>query len=250
MFGWPERMHNADRRGSTVLLVEDDEGIAEPLAFGLRDEGFEVHHAATGRGGLRLARTTHPDVVLLDVMLPDVDGFTVCRTLRKESSVPILMLTARGQELEKVMGLEVGADDYLVKPFSFRELVSRVRAILRRRALDRGDAPPADRLAAGPVVLERTARRVWRAGRPVELRPREFDLLRVLMEHAGEALSREHLLARVWGAEWVGDPRTLDVHIHWLREKLDDPSQPTLIETVRGHGYRLATGSRTPADDA
>jgi len=243
-------MDNADRHGSTVLLVEDDNGIAEPLIFGLRDEGFEVHHASTGRGGLQLARTTHPDVVLLDVMLPDVDGFTVCRTLRKESSVPILMLTARGQELEKVMGLEVGADDYVVKPFSFRELVSRVRAILRRRALDRGEAPPADRLAAGPIVLERTARRVWRDGRAVDLRPREFDLLRVLLEHAGEALSREDLLTRVWGAEWVGDPRTLDVHIHWLREKLDDPSQPTLIETVRGHGYRLAARPRASSDDA
>jgi len=232
-------MGNGGGARTQVLVIEDDEGIAEPLIFGLRDEGFEVRHASGGRAGLQLARETHPDVVLLDVMLPDVDGFTVCRTLRKESSVPILMLTARGQELEKVMGLEVGADDYVVKPFSFRELVSRLRAILRRRALDRGEAPPADRLSAGPIVLERTARRVWRSGRPVELRPREFDLLRVLVEHAGRALTREELLTQVWGAEWVGDPRTLDVHIHWLREKLDDPAEPTLIETVRGHGYRL-----------
>ncbi len=234
--------------GATVLVVEDDQGIAEPLIFGLRDEGFEVHHAATGRAGLQLARAVRPDVVLLDVMLPDVDGFTVCRTLRKESSVPIVMLTARGQELERVMGLEVGADDYIVKPFSFRELVSRVRAILRRRALDRGEAPPADRVAAGPIVLEKTARRVWRDGRAVELRPREFDLLRVLVEHAGHVLTREDLLAQVWGADWVGDPRTLDVHIHWLREKLDDPSQPTLIETVRGHGYRLVDRGRPTGD--
>mgnify|MGYP001308343195 CR=1 FL=1 len=241
-------MSSGGESGVTVLVIEDDEGIADPLIFGLRDEGFEVHHASSGRAGLQLARATHPDVVLLDVMLPDVDGFTVCRTLRKESSVPILMLTARGQELERVMGLEVGADDYVVKPFSFRELVSRVRVILRRRALDRGEAPPADRLSAGPIVLERTARRVWRSGRPVDLRPREFDLLRVLVEHAGQALTREELLTQVWGADWVGDPRTLDVHIHWLREKLDDPAEPTLIETVRGHGYRLVDRSPPAAD--
>ncbi|HLW59630.1 MAG TPA: response regulator transcription factor [bacterium] len=232
-----------------LLLIEDDESIAEPLVFGLRGEGFEVQHALTGRQGLQLARSAHPDIVLLDVMLPDVDGFTVCRTLRKESSVPILMLTARGQELERVMGLEVGADDYLVKPFSFRELVSRIRAMLRRRALDRGEAPAAERLTVGEIALERMARRVWRAGRPVDLRPREFDLLRTLLEHAGEALSREELLTRVWGPEWVGDPRTLDVHIHWLREKLeDDPSRPRLIETVRGHGYRLMEPPGPTAD--
>ncbi len=234
---------------ATLLLVEDDTEIAEPLIFGLRGEGFRVHHAVTGRQGLQIARSTRPDAILLDVMLPDVDGFTVCRTIRKESSVPILMLTARGQEMERVMGLEVGADDYILKPFSFRELTSRVRAILRRRALDLGEAPPAGRLRAGEIVLERATRRVWRAGRPVDLRPREFDLLRTLMERAGEALSREELLAGAWGKDWVGDPRTLDVHIHWLREKLeDDPAHPRAIETVRGRGYRFAAPRDRPAD--
>jgi len=200
-----------------------------------------VLHAADGQEGLHLARTRSPAVILLDVMLPGVDGFTVCRTLRRESAVPILMLTARGQEMERVMGLELGADDYIVKPFSFRELLARVRAILRRRQLDQGEAPsPADRLTIGEIVLDRTARQVWRAGRPLELTQREFDLLRVLMEHAGQALHRHDLLDRVWGEDWIGDPRTLDVHIRWLREKIeDDPSAPRYIQTVRGYGYRF-----------
>lgn len=226
---------------TTILLIEDDESIAEPLIFGLESEGYHVLHAADGREGLLLARTRSPAVILLDVMLPDVDGFTVCQALRQESTVPILMLTARGQELERVMGLELGADDYIVKPFSFRELLARVRAILRRRQLDQGEAPlPADQLAIGEIVLDCKARRVWRAGRLIELTQREFDLLCVLMKHAGQALRRQELLDQVWGENWIGDPRTLDVHIHWLREQLeDDPSAPRYIQTVRGYGYRF-----------
>ncbi len=225
-----------------VLLVEDDEGIAEPLLFGLQSEGYTVSHATTGPEGLALARQRQPDVVLLDVMLPEMDGFTVCRTLRRESSVPILMLTARGQELDRVMGLELGADDYLVKPFSFRELVARVRALLRRRELDRGlPRPPAGRLTVGPITLDPGARRVWRGEEPVELTAREFGLLKVLMEHHDQALTRQDLIDRVWGEEWVGDTRTLDVHIRWLREKIEnDPSAPRHIQTVRGYGYRFA----------
>jgi len=230
-----------DAKPTTILLIEDDESIAEPLIFGLESEGFHVLHATNGQQGLHLARTGSPAVILLDVMLPDVDGFTVCRTLRRESAVPILMLTARGQEMERVMGLELGADDYIVKPFSFRELLARVRAILRRRQLDQGEAPsPADRLKVGEIVLDRTARQVWRSGRPIELTQREFDLLRVLMEHAGQALRRQELLDKVWGENWIGDPRTLDVHIRWLREKIEsDPSAPRYIQTVRGYGYRF-----------
>lgn len=226
---------------TTILLIEDDESIAEPLIFGLKSEGYRVLHASDGSQGLHLARTEAPAVILLDVMLPGMDGFTVCRTLRRESIVPILMLTARGQELDRVMGLELGADDYIVKPFSFRELLARVRAILRRRQLDRGEAsPPADRLAIGEIEVDRTARQVWRAGRPVDLTPREFDLLWVLMKHAGQALHRHDLLDQVWGKDWIGDPRTLDVHIRWLREKIeDDPSSPHYIQTVRGYGYRF-----------
>lgn len=225
-----------------LLLVEDDESIAEPLRFGLQGEGFEVSHATTGKQGLELARVLKPDVVLLDVMLPEMDGFTVVRTLRAESSVPVLMLTARGQELDRVMGLELGADDYLVKPFSFRELVARVRAMLRRRELERG-APVTsnERLVHCGLVLDRTARRVSRDGKPIELTTREFDLLDALMERAGQAQARQELLDRVWGEDWIGDPRTLDVHIRWLREKIeDDPSAPQFIETVRGFGYRFA----------
>lgn len=225
-----------------LLLVEDDESIAEPLRFGLQGEGFAVSHAKTGKQGLDLARAEKPDVVLLDVMLPEMDGFTVVRTLRAESSVPVLMLTARGQEMDRVMGLELGADDYLVKPFSFRELVARVRALLRRRELERGaTAAPNERLVCDDLVLDRTARRVTRRGKTVELTTREFNLLVALMEHAGQAQARQELLDRVWGEEWIGDPRTLDVHIRWLREKIeDDPSAPAFIETVRGFGYRFA----------
>lgn len=225
-----------------LLLVEDDESIAEPLCFGLEGEGFRVSHVITGTQGLELARTQTPDLILLDVMLPDIDGFAVVRSLRTESMVPVLMLTARGQELDRVMGLELGADDYLSKPFSFRELVARIRAMLRRRELNRG-APGvlSERYTSGELVLDKIARRVTRRGVTLELTAREFDLLAVLMERAGQAQARQDLLDRVWGAEWIGDPRTLDVHIRWLREKIeDDPSAPRYIETVRGFGYRFA----------
>ncbi len=223
-----------------LLLVEDDQNIAQPLIFGLQREKFEVFHATTGPAGIAMARQYHPDVILLDIMLPEMDGYEVCRVLRKESNVPILMITARGHELERVMGLEVGADDYIVKPFSFRELVARVRALLRRVELDRQEAPSSDLLVIGEIVLDRGARLVTRAGQPVELSRREFELLQVLMEHAGQALSRQELLDIVWGEGWIGTPRTLDVHIRWLREKLEkDPANPRYIETVHGYGYRF-----------
>jgi DNA-binding response OmpR family regulator len=231
----------------TILLVEDDEQIAEPLIFGLKQEQFRVLHAVDGRDGLDLARTERPDLVLLDVMLPGLDGFSFCRALRADSAVPIIMLTARGQELDRVMGLELGADDYVVKPFSFRELVARVRAALRRRALDRGEGPAADRLTAGEISLDRAARLVWRSGRPIELTPREFDLLALLLERRGRAVPRQQLLDRVWGEGWIGDTRTLDVHIRWLREKLElDPSDPRYIQTVRGYGYRFVDPGAPP----
>ena len=224
----------------TILLIEDDEVIAEPLIFGLQDAGFHVLHSADGKEGLALARSVNPDLLLLDVMLPGIDGFAICRALRKESTMPILMLTARGQEMERVMGLELGADDYIVKPFSFRELLARVRATLRRRDLDRGAEIPHDQLTVGDMVLDRTARQVWRGERLIELTQREFDLLLALMLRAGEAVARQDLLDTVWGETWIGDMRTLDVHIRWLREKVeDDPSNPRYIETVRGYGYRF-----------
>lgn len=225
-----------------LLLVEDDEQIAEPLRFGLEIEGFQVSHAITGTQGLEFARSRHPDLVLLDVMMPDLDGFSVVRTLRAESAVPVIMLTARGQELDRVMGLELGADDYLVKPFSFRELVARVRALLRRQEMARGGHSPAQELLVSKeLVLDKTARRLMRAGVQVSLTSREFELLTALMERAGQAQARQELLDRVWGEDWIGDTRTLDVHIRWLREKIeDDPAAPQYITTVRGYGYRFA----------
>jgi DNA-binding response OmpR family regulator len=235
---------------TTILRVEDDERIAEPLIFGLRKDGFQVRHATDGVQGLKLARSESPDLILLDVMLPGLDGFTLWRTLRRQSAAPILMLTARSQELDRVMGFELGADDYLVKPFSFRELLARIRAMLRRRALDRGRLPaPGDRFVVDDLVLDVAAHQVWCHGSVIALRPREFELLQLLMAHTGQALSRQELLDLIWGEEWIGDPRTLDVHIRWLREKLeDDPSAPRYIQTVRGFGYRFGNPDAPTAD--
>ncbi len=226
----------------TILLIEDDENIAEPLTFGLQKEGMRVVVAANGTLGLDLARHAHPDLILLDVMLPDLDGFTICRTVRNESDTPILMLTARGQEMDRVMGLELGADDYIVKPFNFRELVARIHATLRRRDIDRNVAAPvpSPHLTIGELTLDRAAHQVWRGKQLVELTPREFGLLAALMTHVGEAIARHDLLDQVWGKDWVGDPRTLDVHIRGLREKLGEDATATgYIETVRSYGYRF-----------
>jgi len=228
--------------GPTVLLVEDDNSIAEPLVFGLRQEGFEVVRSADGLDALNKALEIKPDLVLLDVMLPGIDGYEVCRRLRDQAHMPIIMLTARDQEMERVMGLEIGADDYLVKPFSFRELVARMRVHLRRAApvSENAAARPPQQLTIGDITLDREGRQVFRRGQPVELSRREFDLLQTLMEHAGRALTRQELLDLVWGEAWVGNPRTLDVHMHWLREKLeDDPINPRYMETVYGYGYRF-----------
>ena len=234
---------------TTILLIEDDQAIAEPLIFGLQNENMTVLHASNGAQGLALARNDKPDLVLLDVMLPDILGFDVCKLIRAESTAPILMLTARGQEMDRVMGLELGADDYIVKPFSFRELVARIRSTLRRRELDRAEtAVPSNRVVVGDLVLDKTARQIWRCDKLLELSPREFDLLVTLIDHAGQALSRQDLLDLVWGADWVGSPRTLDVHIRWLREKIEeDSAAPRYIETVRAFGYRFVdptTGNR------
>ena len=226
---------------STILLIEDDPMIAEPLLFGLESEGFRTLHATTGPDGLRLAREASPDLILLDVMLPGMDGFQVLRKIREASTVPVLMLTAREQEMDRVMGLESGADDYIVKPFSFRELLARVRANLRRAAMSHPKPPPPRQIHIGPISLDIDAHLVRRYGAPVDLTEKEFSLLEALMQRAGHAVPRHQLLDLVWGEDWIGSPRTLDVHIRWLREKLeDDPSSPQLILTVRGYGYRFA----------
>jgi len=226
----------------TILLVEDDELIVDSVRYGLEQTGYQVLTALDGAAGLALAREKQPDIVLLDVMLPVLDGFQVCRTLRSESKVPIIMLTARGEEPDKVIGLELGADDYVVKPFGMRELVARIRAQLRRTELESTPAQPeSETVRVGAVTLDLDQHLVTKAGQPVELRPKEFDLLAVLMSQPGHAFERGELLDSVWGLDWIGDTRTLDVHIRRLRQALeDDPSDPRYISTVRGRGYRFA----------
>lgn len=227
-----------------ILLADDDAMIVDVLSYQLKKEGYEVVVAEDGAAALALARSAAPDLILLDVMMPKLQGWEVCQEVRRTSAVPILMLTARGEELDRVLGLELGADDYVVKPFSFRELLARIHATLRRVALDlRQPAEPRqDRIALGQVVIDRDRYVVTRQDQPVPLSPREFDLLLALLNAQGAVVKRNDLLDLVWGEAWIGNPRTLDVHIRWLREKLEaDPAHPTLILTVRGVGYRLAT---------
>ena len=236
-----------------VLIVEDELALRETLEYNLTKQGYQVYAAADGRMALDAARREQPDIVLLDVMLPGLDGFEVCRILRRESSVPILMLTARVDEIDKVVGLEVGADDYLTKPFSMRELLARVKALLRRVQMVREQVaaevvsgeqdvgrPSEPKLEFGALVIDQGRREVLRDGMPVPLKPKEYDLLLFLARHHRIALSRELLLERVWGWEYGGGTRTVDVHIRWLREKIeDDPGHPVRIVTIRGLGYRF-----------
>jgi DNA-binding response OmpR family regulator len=228
-----------DRRGPLVLLVEDEDSISQPFASALTRAGFRPHIARSGHDAIELARTLRPDVILLDLALPDQDGRDVCRRLRQESDIPIIMVTASGALTDRVVGLELGADDYVVKPFSVAEVVARIRAVLRRA---RG-APSAEAtLTIGELSIDGPARRVWRAGQEVELTRREFDLLARLADDAGRVVTREALMSDVWDMNWFGSTKTLDVHIAWLRRKLgDDPARPTYIHTVRGVGFRLVT---------
>ena len=217
-----------------VLVVEDEDAIAEPLAEGLRREGWEVERASTGAEAL--ARYADAEIVLLDVRLPDVDGFTVCREIRARSRVPVIMVTARGEEIDRVVGLELGADDYVVKPFGLRELVARMRAVLRRV----GDEPsaPDDVVTAGAVTIDTRARRVSVDGAELadELTPKEYELLLALAADPGTIVPKERLVREVWGTSWYGAAKTVDVHVASLRRKLGDPG---LIETIRGVGLRL-----------
>jgi len=222
----------------TILLVEDETSITEPLAEALSGEGFETQVAGTVAEALELARNA-PDLVLLDVMLPDGSGFDVCRELRQSSRVPIIMLTARGEEADRVVGLELGADDYVVKPFSAREVVARIRAVLRRvNAPEPGDEGPVE---IGELRLDPARREVTHGGEALELSRKEFDLLELLMRNAGSVVSRERLISEVWDANWFGSTKTLDVHVSGIRRKLgDDPSRPRYLHTVRGVGFRFA----------
>jgi DNA-binding response OmpR family regulator len=224
-----------------ILFVEDEASIAEPFASALRREGFEPEVVGSAAGALRAARERPPDLVLLDLTLPDGDGRDVCRELRRESDVPIVMLTARGSELDRVVGLELGADDYVVKPFSSAEVIARVRAVLRRTR----DATKVPARAVDGLVLDGAARRVWLGDRELQLSRKEFDLLERLMRDAGSVVTREDLMSDVWDTNWFGSTKTLDVHVASLRRKLEDePGAPPWIETVRGVGFRF----RAPED--
>ncbi len=222
-----------------VLVVEDEESFSEALSFMLRREGYEVGVACDGPAALEEFERHGADLVLLDLMLPGISGTEVCRTLRQRSSVPIIMVTAKDSEVDKVVGLELGADDYVTKPFSSRELVARIRAVLRRQGERDSEAVPPV-LEAGPVRLDIDRHLVTVRGRHVQLPLKEFDLLELLMRNAGRVLTRGQLIDRVWGSDYVGDTKTLDVHIKRLRAKIEEaPANPVLIVTVRGLGYKF-----------
>ncbi|MCU0492271.1 MAG: response regulator transcription factor [Chloroflexaceae bacterium] len=231
---------------ATILLVEDDSTLSETLRYNLEREGYNVVTASDGVQGLELARRERPDLLVLDIMLPRLDGFSVCRILRQESDVPIIMLTARQDEVDRIAGLELGADDYVSKPFSLGELLARVRAIMRRTERQPGGISR-EVLEAGKLRVDTSSRRAWRGTHELTMPQKEFDLLTCLIRNKGIALSRDLLLERVWGLDFVGDSRTVDVHIRWLREKIEwDPARPRYIQTVRGVGYRF----EVPPDEA
>jgi len=220
-----------------LLIVEDETTLRETLAYNLTQEGYQVTQTGDGAEALELARADKFDLIVLDIMLPGLDGLSFCRILRKEQATPIIMLTARGGEVDRIVGLESGADDYIVKPFSLGEFLARVRAVLRR-------TPSAtlrtDWLESGDLALDLTGRRVSVGGREIKLSHKEFDLFAALVRNKGAVLSRDLLLEQVWGYDHVGDDRTVDVHVRWLREKIEaDPSDPQRIVTVRGVGYRF-----------
>ena len=232
----------------TILVIEDEPSLQETLAYNLEKQGYIVETAGDGRTALEMARRLRPDLILLDIMLPLLDGVEVCKTLRRGGfQAPVIMLTARDDEIDRVIGLEIGADDYVTKPFSMRELIARVKAQLRRtetirEELDRlkTSVPEQDTLTFGNLAINRTRREVTLDGTPLPIKPQEYDLLMFFAEHKGQMLSREFILERVWGWDYVGDSRTVDVHVRWLRQKIElDAANPTRIVTVRGGGYRF-----------
>ena len=231
----------------TILVVEDEPALRDTLSYNLKKDGFTVEAVGDGRTALDSARSLKPDLIVLDLMLPEIDGFEVCRILRKEMTTPILMLTARDDEIDRVVGLEVGADDYLTKPFSMRELMARVKAQLRRSRLLREELGKSvdtqarhEKLTFDNLVLNLTRREVILNNEPLQLKPQEYELLVFFAEHKGKMLSREFILERVWGWDFIGDSRTVDVHVRWLRQKIEkEASEPKRIVTVRGGGYRF-----------
>lgn len=220
-----------------VLLVEDDPNMRKSLMYNLEKEGYTVVQTGDGAEALELARDQNPDLVVLDIMLPNLDGLSICRILRNESDTPIVMLTARDSEVDRIVGLEIGADDYIVKPFSLGEFLARVRAVLRRSPSTHAVN---DQLESSDLKLDLIGRKASRGSDELRLTHKEFDLLAMLMRNKGAVLSRDLLLERVWGYEYSGETKTVDVHVRWLREKIEeDPSQPRRIVTVRGVGYRF-----------
>jgi two-component system, OmpR family, response regulator RegX3 len=223
---------------ATVLVVEDEESFIEALNVGLAREGFRVQIARDGAAAVEMFDAVRPDLVLLDVMLPKISGIDVCREIRKRSQVPIIMVTAKGSEIDTVVGLEVGADDYVTKPYRIRELVARMRAVMRRSA-ERADDLTAEALQVGDVALDPEKHEVRIRGDVVQLPLKEFELLHVLLANAGRVITREQLIDRVWGSDYVGDTKTLDVHVKRLRAKVEpDPTNPERIVTIRGLGYK------------
>jgi two-component system response regulator RegX3 len=230
-----------------ILVVEDEDAIAEPLAENLQREGFAPEVARTLEAARDAFQRRPPDLILLDVMLPDGDGRDLAREIRRGSDVPIVMLTARGEEIDRVLGLELGADDYVVKPFSARELAARIRAIMRRGRL----AERRGTIHVGAIFLDPASRTVTKAGEPVEMAAKEFDLLHLLMSNAGRVVRREEVMDEVWDPHWFGPTKTLDVHISWLRKKIeDDPSNPRYITTIRGVGFRFVTNEDLAGEGA
>jgi DNA-binding response OmpR family regulator len=229
----------------TIVVIEDDPLILHPLADALREYGYTVLTAADGKNGLETVLTHHPDMVILDILLPEMDGWEVCKAIRRASVVPILMLSSLSEEVDRILGLELGADDYLTKPFSTRELIAHVRALLRRIEF----STPKTRqncLEFERICIDLSRRIVTKDGQEVTLRYKAFELLALLAAHAGEVVSRADIFDKVWGTDWIGDTRTLEVHIRWLREQLeDDPSQPQFIQTARSAGYRFVDSPKS-----
>lgn len=230
-----------------ILVVDDEISLQETLAYNLKKQGYDVETTGDGAEAIELAREIEPDLIILDVMLPGLDGFEICRILRREMTTPVLMLTARDDEIDRVVGLEVGADDYLAKPFSMRELIARVKAMLRRVRLDREEIsqkelvkPKSGIMTFDNLRIDMTRREITLDDVVVPFKPKEYELLTFFAQHQGQVLSRELILERVWGWDFIGDSRTVDVHVRWLREKIEvDPANPERIITVRGAGYRF-----------
>jgi DNA-binding response OmpR family regulator len=232
-----------------ILVIEDEVTLQETLAYNLKRQGYEVVTVGDGQTGLDLARRIRPNLIVLDIMLPGMDGFEVCRVVRQEMNTPILMLTARDDEIDRVVGLEVGADDYMTKPFSMRELIARVKAMLRRVRLVREEVSAETALEPainsqvlnfGDLVLDLSRREVRLNSEPLSLKPKEYELLLFFAQHQGQVLSREFILEKLWEWDYIGDSRTVDVHVRWLREKIErDPGAPTRLLTIRGAGYRF-----------